>query len=108
MDRCSAGVTRIALLARLRRKTMSGAVTVHVERTDNGFWTYLRRSAGELPGTPLHDILKWVLEQLNFGHFEKQRDSRGDVVSMTIGRQQHWELPRMMRPLRTPGGVCSL
>jgi hypothetical protein len=30
--------------------------------------------------------LEWVLEQLNFGHFKKHQDSRGDVVSMTIGR----------------------
>jgi hypothetical protein len=30
--------------------------------------------------------LKWILEQLSFGHFEKQPDSRGDIVSMTIGR----------------------
>lgn len=65
---------------------MSDTVTVYVERTDEGFWTYLRRSAGELPGTSLHIVLKWVLEQLNFGHFENQRDSRGDVVSMMIGR----------------------
>jgi hypothetical protein len=65
---------------------MSDTVTVRVERTDKGFWTYLRRSAGEMPGTPLHSILKWILEQLNFGHFEKQRDSRGDIVSITVGR----------------------
>src|SRR5207244_273585 len=50
------------------------------------FWTYLRCSAGELPGTPLHNVLEWVLEQLNFGNFETERDSRGDVVSVTIGK----------------------
>jgi hypothetical protein len=65
---------------------MGDTVTVHVERTNQGFWTYLRRSAGELPVAPVHSILGWVLEQLNFGHFEKQEDSSGDVVSMTIGR----------------------
>ena|ERR1700733_4120143 len=65
---------------------MSETVTVHVERAENGFWTYLRRSAGDLPGTSLHSVLKWIIEQLNFGHFEKQRDSRNDVVPMTIGR----------------------
>jgi hypothetical protein len=65
---------------------MSGAEKMYVERTDDGFWTYLRRSPGELPGTPLQAVLNWILEQLNFGHVEKQRDRLGDVVSMTIGR----------------------
>src|SRR5437870_3583738 len=65
---------------------MSDAISVHAERKDDGFWTYLRRSAGELPGTPLHNVLEWVLEQLNFGNFETERDSRGDVVSVTIGK----------------------
>lgn len=65
---------------------MSDTVNVLVEPTDEGFWTYLRRSAGELPETPLHSILKWLLEQLNFGHFEEHHDSNGDVVSITVGR----------------------
>jgi hypothetical protein len=65
---------------------MSDAITLHAERKDDGFWTYLRRSAGELPRTPLHSVLEWVLEQMNFGNFEVERDSRGDVVSVTIGR----------------------
>jgi hypothetical protein len=67
---------------------MSDTVKVHVERTDEGFWTYLRRSAGELPTTSLLSILKWVIEQLNFGHFETQRDSRGmSFRSLSVGRQ---------------------
>src|ERR1017187_1042678 len=65
---------------------MSSAIPVHAERGDDGFWTYLRRSAGELPGTALHGMLEWVLEQLNFGNFKPERDSRGDVVSVTIGK----------------------
>jgi hypothetical protein len=31
--------------------------TVKVEKTDAGFWTYLQRSPGELPGAPLHKIV---------------------------------------------------
>lgn len=57
-----------------------------VEQTDGRARTYLQRSAGELPRSPLHSIMKWILEQLNLGHFEKLRDSQGDIVSMTIGR----------------------
>jgi hypothetical protein len=57
-----------------------------IEGTDRGFWGYLQRSAGRLPEAPLHGVLKWVLEQLNFGNFKTEQDSRGDVVSMIIGR----------------------
>lgn len=64
---------------------MSGD-TICVARKDDGFWPYVQRSPGELPETPLHSVLKWVLEQLNFGNFETERDSRGDVVSLIIGK----------------------
>src|ERR1700686_1478836 len=65
---------------------MSGTEILHTERKDNRFWTYRGRSAGELPETPLHNLLKWIVEQLNFGNFEIERDSRGDSVSVTIGK----------------------
>ncbi len=65
---------------------MNGKISVYAEGKDGRFWTYVRRSAGELPATPLHGVMEWILEQLNFGNFETERDSRGDVVSVTIGR----------------------
>lgn len=65
---------------------MSREIKIYAEQKGSGFWTYLRRSAGALPGTPLHIVLEWVLEQLNFGNFKIERDSRDDVVSMTIGK----------------------
>ena len=65
---------------------------VYVEREGDQSWPYIQRSAGELPETPLHSALKWVLEQLNFGNIETQRDSLGDVVSVTIGKAAAPEL----------------
>jgi hypothetical protein len=59
---------------------------LHVEKTDLGCWTYLQRFAGELPNTPLYEFLNWFLEQLNLGNCEVERDKRGDVVSLTLGR----------------------
>jgi hypothetical protein len=64
-----------------------GSVKIHVEGNHSCFWTYIHRSAGELPETPLYIILRWILEQLNFGNFETERDSgRGDIVSLTLGK----------------------
>ena len=62
-------------------------VKFSVEEADAGFWTYLQRSAGELPKAPLYKVLNWVLEQLNLGNAEIELYSRGDVVSLTVGRE---------------------
>jgi hypothetical protein len=67
-------------------------IKIHVEKADPGFWTYLQRSAGELPETPLFYALNWILEQLNLGNFEVEQDKRGDVVSLTLGREAAAEL----------------
>ena len=65
---------------------MSRPVQIQVEQTRAGCWTYVQRSAGSLPETPLHQLLKWIIEQLNFGNFTATKDGRGDVVSLTLGR----------------------
>jgi len=61
--------------------------TFYVEEAEDGFWTYLQRSAGKLPDVPLHKFLNWLLAQLNLGNFEVEIDALGDVVSTVIGRQ---------------------
>ena len=63
-----------------------GEIKIHAEKTDLGFWSYIQRSPGELPETPLHTILKWILEQLNLANFEAEHDESGNVVSLTLGR----------------------
>src|ERR1700683_660677 len=57
-----------------------------IQPNDDGFWVFIQRSAGNLPQDHLHVVLTWLLEQLNFGNFETQRDSDGALVSMTIGK----------------------
>jgi hypothetical protein len=59
---------------------------LHLEAESGRSWIYDQRSAGTLPETALHELLKWVFQQLNFGNFEFERDSRGDAVSLTIGK----------------------
>jgi hypothetical protein len=63
-------------------------VGMRVEKSGEGFWCYYdgRRSAGSVPEVPLHETLKWVLEQLNLGFCKYGRDQNGDIVSLIIGR----------------------
>ncbi len=76
---------------------MGDSLKYHVEKTDLGFWTYIQRSAGELPEAPLHQILNWILEQLNLGNFSSGSDNQGQVVSLTIGKDAGAELESMER-----------
>lgn len=59
----------------------------YLESADGGVWSYLQRSAGEMPKEPLYKILNWMLEQLSLGNGAIERDERGDVVSLTLGRE---------------------
>lgn len=65
---------------------MSQAIKIGIEKTEDGFWSYVQRSPGVLPETPLFEFLTWILEQLNFGHFGYKFDDNGRVVSLKIGR----------------------
>jgi hypothetical protein len=53
---------------------------------NDGFRAYNHRSAGKLPEPPLHRQLNWLLEQLNLGNLDTERDTNGDAISVTIGR----------------------
>ncbi len=68
-------------------------VNVNIEQTAGGFWSYLERSPGELPASSVGKILKWILQQLDFGNYRTERDSRGEVVSMVIGRRVPVDAP---------------
>lgn len=64
-----------------------------IEMPDGVPWIFGQRSCGELPGTPVHGVLRWVLEQLNFGHFLVERDGSGDGVSLTLGQAAAFASP---------------
>ncbi len=63
--------------------------TFQIEQTKGGYWCFLtgHRSVGDLNKTPLNEIIKWILEQISFGHFAHQVDESGDVVSIRIGKE---------------------
>lgn len=60
-----------------------------VEQTETGFWCFRTgsRSAGDLNKIPLNETIKWILEQICFGHITTIRDKSGDIVSLRIGRE---------------------
>jgi hypothetical protein len=63
-------------------------VKFSVEVAEDGFWTYLQRSAGKLPLLgPLHKVLNWVLEQLNLGNSEIElaRSSTSNRLASVFG-----------------------
>jgi len=59
-----------------------------IEPSGKGFWSYraFRRSAGASQDTPIHERLKWILEQINLGHVVATVEENGDVVALTIGK----------------------
>lgn len=65
---------------------MSKTVKIGIEKTEDGFWSYVRRSPGVMPETPLFEFLTWIIEQLTFGHLGYKFDDSGNVVSLMIGR----------------------
>lgn len=91
----------------------------HVEKADGGFWAYQQRSAGEPVKDPLHVTLLWILQQLNLAYFQLDRDDRGDVVSLILGRKAVSEqldsdesevrarANRRTRSITTAGGVAN-
>jgi hypothetical protein len=62
--------------------------TFRVEPTKGGYWCHptKHRSAGDLREIPLSETLKWILEQIIFGHLTCISDEYGDVVSLNIGK----------------------
>jgi hypothetical protein len=72
----------------LPEELRKNARAFHVEPTHGGYWCYFsdHRSAGDLQNTPINETLKWILEQISFGHITTQTDEHGDVVCLKIGK----------------------
>jgi len=68
-----------------------------IEIDGESVWMFETRSCGELPSTPLHSMLRWILEQLNFGCWRVATDSSGDGVSLILGKPEDdpWQNGRL-------------
>lgn len=61
-------------------------ITFHVKQTDDGYWTYIQKSPGDLAiGQPLYAVLQWIVEQLNFQMCRTETDEDGDIATLIIG-----------------------
>lgn len=57
-----------------------------IEVDGNGAWMFEARSCGELPTTPLHEVLRWALQQLHFGCWRLESDDKGENVTLVLGK----------------------
>ena len=56
-----------------------------VEVVDGKVWGRLSRSSGDPEEAPINEVLRWIVEQINFGNFLWRPDGHGDVTSLVIG-----------------------
>ncbi len=75
-----------------------------VEKANNGFWCHdaNRRSAGSLDQGPLSEILKWIVNQMTYGHYREEIDENGDVVALQIGRSAPYVVPTEHEAAKEP------
>lgn len=64
---------------------MVKTVKLGVEVIDGRIWGFRIPSCGAPSDTPVNAVLRWVLEQVNFGNWECAEDSKGRVTWLTIG-----------------------
>lgn len=59
-------------------------VTCTVEVVDGRLWS--RLSTSQAPGTArLHELLRWIIEQINFGNFDFAADPNGELTGLVLG-----------------------
>src|SRR5712691_5245717 len=64
---------------------MAKTVKFTVEVVDRKIWGRLRRSSGDPTEAPINEVLRWIVEQINFGNVACAPDREGDVTSLAIG-----------------------
>ena len=64
---------------------MAKTIKFTVEVVDGKIWGRVRRSSGDPAAAPINEVLRWIVEQLNFGNFASTPDRKGDNTSLVIG-----------------------
>ena len=64
---------------------MAKRIKYKVEIVDDKVWCYITPSCGDPTDAPVNEILRWVLEQINFGNWNVRHDSVGRPTSLTVG-----------------------
>ena len=58
-------------------------IALKVETEHDRTWTYLDRSAGRGQIGPLYRTLRWMVQQLNFEHFQVEDEENGEILSLS-------------------------
>jgi hypothetical protein len=77
-------------LGKIPESLLSKTKTFTIEATKNGFWSFFtdQRSPGRFEHDSFSKTLKWVVDQIYFGHLTEVRDpSNGEVVGLRIGKE---------------------
>lgn len=64
---------------------MAKTVEFKVELLDGKVWGYVSPAGSDPSDAPIHDLLRWVLEQLNLGNWQWSEDSTGRASSLILG-----------------------
>jgi hypothetical protein len=64
---------------------MAKTVKFHVEVVNRKVWGYLHPSSGDPSDTPINEVLRWIVEQINFGNWQCTADDAGRITSLIIG-----------------------
>lgn len=64
---------------------MAKTINFKVEVIDGKLWGHVKRSSGDPAETPINEVLRWVVEQINFGNWACTPDASGDVTTIVLG-----------------------
>ena len=57
----------------------------HIREVDGKLWGSMQRITGDPADVALHEVLRWVLEQLNFGNWSCDLSEAGEMTALTLG-----------------------
>lgn len=69
---------------------LSKSKTFKIETSKKGYWSFFsnQRSPGNFEKDSFSKTIRWIVDQIAFGHLTEARDaSNGDVVSLRIGKE---------------------
>lgn len=64
---------------------MASKINFMVTKTDEGLWANVQPPVGDFDDADIHEILRWTLQQLNFGQWIHTSDDEGRLTSITVG-----------------------
>lgn len=64
---------------------MAKRVKFGVKVVNNKIWSFVSPSCGDPSETPVNQVFRWILEQLNLGNWQCSKDAHDHVTSLIVG-----------------------